>query len=135
MQGVSDAEAAAPVVARETPLGRLWYRPDKAFQTPKAVVYLDIESPASYSSPESSVLTRIFTKLLNDSLNELAYPADLAGAPGKPRRGQSTECSGHPRGSSRRTAPGLFSSKNVFLLVKGMNMLVFSPFGRRSRLS
>lgn len=79
MQGLGDAEAAVPVVARETALGRLWYRPDKAFQTPKAVVYLDIESPAAYSSPEASVLTRIFTKLLNDSLNELAYPADLAG--------------------------------------------------------
>ena len=90
-QGVEDAEAEAPAVARETPLGRLWYRPDKAFRTPKAVVYLDIESPAAYSSPESSVLTRIFTKLLNDSLNELVYPADLAGAlkeiqPGAPGR-------------------------------------------------
>ena len=81
VQGVSDEEAAAPVLARETALGRLWYRPDKAFETPKAVVYLNIESPAAYSSPEASVLTRIFTKLLNDSLNELAYPADLAGVP------------------------------------------------------
>ena len=76
---MTDAEALAPAVVRETPLGRLWYRPDKAFETPKAAVYLDVESPAAYASPESSVLTRIFAKLLSDSLNELVYPADLAG--------------------------------------------------------
>lgn len=87
-QGVGDEEAAAPAVVRETAFGRLWYRPDKAFQTPKAVVYLDIESPAAYASPESSVLTRIFTKLLNDSLNELAYPADLAGVTKDPVLGK-----------------------------------------------
>ena len=39
-----------------------------------------MESPAAYASPEASVLTRLFAKLLTDYLNELAYPADLAGA-------------------------------------------------------
>ena len=38
MQDVSDAEAAAPVVIREEALLTLWYRPDKGFRTPKAVV-------------------------------------------------------------------------------------------------
>ncbi len=38
-----------------------------------------MESPAAYSSPEASVLTRLFTKLFSDYLNELSYPADLAG--------------------------------------------------------
>ena len=43
--------------------------------------YVDVESPAAYASPEASVLTRLFAKLLTDYLNELAYPADLAGTP------------------------------------------------------
>ena len=38
VQDVSDAEEAAPAVIREEPLLTLWYRPDKAFCTPKAVV-------------------------------------------------------------------------------------------------
>ena len=41
--------------------------------------FVDVESPAAYASPEGSVLTRLFAKLLSDYLNELAYPADLAG--------------------------------------------------------
>ena len=47
--------------------------------SPLALRYVDVESPAAYSSPEASVLARLFTKLLTDYLNELAYPADLAG--------------------------------------------------------
>ena len=86
-QAISDAEAAAPTIVRETPLGCLWYRPDRDFQTPKAVVYLDIQSPAAYASPEASVLTHIFTKLLSDALNEVSYPAELAGKAGLPLSG------------------------------------------------
>ena len=37
-QDVSDAKEAAPAVIREEPLLTLWYRPDKALCTPKAVV-------------------------------------------------------------------------------------------------
>ncbi len=37
-QDVSDADEAAPTVIREEPLLTLWYRPDTAFCTPKAVV-------------------------------------------------------------------------------------------------
>ena len=42
--------------------------------------FVDVESPAAYASPEAAVLTRLFTSLVTDYLNELAYPADLAGA-------------------------------------------------------
>ena len=42
--------------------------------------FVDVESPAAYASPEAAVLTRLFANLVTDYLNELAYPADLAGA-------------------------------------------------------
>ncbi len=37
------------------------------------------QSPEAYASPESSVLTRLAVKLLQHELNEITYPADLAG--------------------------------------------------------
>ncbi|KAK3262595.1 hypothetical protein CYMTET_28558 [Cymbomonas tetramitiformis] len=68
-----------PKVIRETPLTRLWYKPDTRFQAPKAFIYLDFTSPVAYSSPENSVLTRLFTKMLTDKLNAFAYYAEVAG--------------------------------------------------------
>jgi len=42
-------------------------------------VYLDFLSPDAYSSPTNAVLTALFTRLVTDALNELAYPAEVAG--------------------------------------------------------
>ncbi|KAI3471601.1 hypothetical protein Pfo_028251 [Paulownia fortunei] len=50
-----------PVLSRKTPYSRLWYKPDKTFLTPKAYVKIDFNCPFSGSSPESEVLTEIFT--------------------------------------------------------------------------
>mmetsp|Transcript_10931 Transcript_10931/g.29980 ORF Transcript_10931/g.29980 Transcript_10931/m.29980 type:complete len:1056 (-) Transcript_10931:352-3519(-) len=57
----------------------LWHRCDLTFPTPKAVVLVDFQAPEAYASPEAAVCTRLFVKLVADALNELAYPADLAG--------------------------------------------------------
>eukprot|EP00878_Enallax_costatus_P045152 GHUV01054096.1.p1 GENE.GHUV01054096.1~~GHUV01054096.1.p1 ORF type:complete len:108 (-),score=14.47 GHUV01054096.1:176-499(-) len=38
-----------------------------------------LQSPAAYASPESAVCCRLLVKLLADYLNEVAYPAELAG--------------------------------------------------------
>lgn len=59
-----------PVLLRKTPYSRLWYKPDTAFSTPKAYVKIDVNCPFSGTSPESEVLTEIFTRLLMDYLNE-----------------------------------------------------------------
>ncbi|KAG6411482.1 hypothetical protein SASPL_129565 [Salvia splendens] len=68
-----------PVLLRKTPYSRLWYKPDTAFSTPKAYVKIDFNCPSSGSSPESKVLTKLFTRLLMDYLNEYAYDAQVAG--------------------------------------------------------
>ncbi|PNW78182.1 hypothetical protein CHLRE_09g386113v5 [Chlamydomonas reinhardtii] len=76
----ADEAAAAPVVALAVPGRlRLWHKPDTRFGQPKAVLYLDIQSPEAYSSPRAAVLTRLFVKLVLDYLNEVAYPAQQAG--------------------------------------------------------
>ncbi|KAL3819799.1 hypothetical protein ACJIZ3_005704 [Penstemon smallii] len=68
-----------PVLLRKTTYSRLWYKPDTSFSTPKAYVKIDFNCPFSGSSPESEVLTEIFTRLLMDYLNEYAYDAQVAG--------------------------------------------------------
>ncbi|GBG72511.1 hypothetical protein CBR_g12082 [Chara braunii] len=72
-------ETKYPVLCRESGFSRLWYKPDAVFRTPKAYVCIDFMCPESYTSPENSILTRIFTKLLIDYLNEYAYYAEVAG--------------------------------------------------------
>ncbi|GFP92228.1 zinc-metallopeptidase peroxisomal [Phtheirospermum japonicum] len=68
-----------PTLLRKTQYSRLWYKPDTSFLTPKAYVKIDFNCPFSGSSPESEVLTEIFTRLLMDYLNEYAYDAQVAG--------------------------------------------------------
>ena len=68
-----------PNVTYSSPFSRLWWRPEPGFKTPKAAVYLHLIMPEAYTSPTAAVLTQLFCKLVNDSLSELSYPADLAG--------------------------------------------------------
>ncbi|XP_020586970.1 insulin-degrading enzyme-like 1, peroxisomal [Phalaenopsis equestris] len=75
---ISD-KVRCPCLIRKSPFSRLWYKPDTMFFTPKAHVKIDFNCPLSNQSPEASVLTDIFTRLLIDYLNEYAYYAQVAG--------------------------------------------------------
>ncbi|KAJ4789664.1 Insulinase (Peptidase family M16) family protein [Rhynchospora pubera] len=68
-----------PRMLRKSPFSRLWYKPDTNFFTPKAYIRIDFNCPESKHSPEASVLTEMFTRLVMDYLNEYAYDADVAG--------------------------------------------------------
>ncbi|KAH9648280.1 Insulin-degrading enzyme-like 1 (peroxisomal) [Citrus sinensis] len=72
-------EAKFPVLLRKSSYSTLWYKPDTMFSTPKAFVKIYFNCPHASSSPESEVLTDIFTRLLLDYLNEYAYYAQVAG--------------------------------------------------------
>ncbi|XP_077210294.1 insulinase (Peptidase family M16) family protein [Tasmannia lanceolata] len=72
-------KAKFPVLRRKSSFSRLWYKPDTMFFTPKAYVKIDFSCPHSSCSPETEVLTDIFTRLLMDYLNEYAYDAQVAG--------------------------------------------------------
>ncbi|XP_022842147.1 insulin-degrading enzyme-like 1, peroxisomal [Olea europaea var. sylvestris] len=78
LKNVSD-KMELPCLLRKSPYSRLWYKPDTAFSTPKAYVKIDFNCPFTGSSPESEVITEIFTRLLMDYLNEYAYDAQVAG--------------------------------------------------------
>lgn len=45
----------------------------------QAAVFIGFASPAAYSDPQAAVLTKLFTRLLTDALNEVSYAAQLAG--------------------------------------------------------
>eukprot|EP00252_Welwitschia_mirabilis_P027613 TRINITY_DN9512_c0_g2_i7.p1 TRINITY_DN9512_c0_g2~~TRINITY_DN9512_c0_g2_i7.p1 ORF type:complete len:1006 (+),score=221.01 TRINITY_DN9512_c0_g2_i7:195-3212(+) len=68
-----------PLLLQKTSFSRLWYKADTLFLLPKAVVKLDFHCPESNQSPEAELLTHIFTKLLEDCLNEYTYYAEIAG--------------------------------------------------------
>jgi insulysin len=68
-----------PHLIRETALSSTWHKKDDQFWVPKAQVVIEIRSPLATDSPLSSVLTRLYTELVTDSLTEFAYDAELAG--------------------------------------------------------
>uniref|UniRef100_A0ACD5UM50 Uncharacterized protein n=1 Tax=Avena sativa TaxID=4498 RepID=A0ACD5UM50_AVESA len=74
-----EEKTSFPCMLRKTLFSRLWYKPDTLFFTPKVYIKMDFHCPVSHSSPESSVLTSVFTRLLMDYLNDYAYDAEVAG--------------------------------------------------------
>ncbi|XP_037484473.1 insulin-degrading enzyme-like 1, peroxisomal [Triticum dicoccoides] len=74
-----EEKTSFPCMLRKTLFSRLWYKPDTMFFTPKVFIKMDFHCPLSNSSPESSVLTDVFTRLLMDYLNDYAYDAEVAG--------------------------------------------------------
>lgn len=87
-QGVAAAAAAAddvsafpsaPLLLLDQPGLRLWHKLDAAFRLPLANAYFRLASPAAYASPRAAAMTHLVMKLLEDSLCEEAYLADVAG--------------------------------------------------------
>ena len=57
----------------------VWWKMDTTFLKPKANVMLKLVSPLAHASPQHAVLTVLYARLLEDSLQEYSYDADLAG--------------------------------------------------------
>jgi secreted Zn-dependent insulinase-like peptidase len=58
---------------------RLWHKLDSTFRLPRTNAYFRLYSTAAYSSPKAAAHTHLLIKLLEDSLCETAYLADVAG--------------------------------------------------------
>ncbi|KAB8105996.1 hypothetical protein EE612_040142 [Oryza sativa] len=74
-----EEKGSFPCMLRKTLFSIVWYKPDTMFFTPKAYIKMYFHCPLSRSSPESIVLTDMFTRLLMDYLNDYAYDAQVAG--------------------------------------------------------
>ncbi len=71
--------ASEPALLVDQPGSRLWYRQDDHFKTPKVQLRIFLTSPWAYATPKEAALVRIWTQLVQESLNEYAYPAQMAG--------------------------------------------------------
>ncbi|KAF1937421.1 putative metalloprotease [Clathrospora elynae] len=58
---------------------RAWFKKDDQFWVPKANIKLYLRSPVASLTPMNAVMTRLYVDLVEDSLNEYAYDADIAG--------------------------------------------------------
>ncbi|ODO11325.1 hypothetical protein I350_00102 [Cryptococcus amylolentus CBS 6273] len=68
-----------PVILRETPISRLWYKQDDTFGFPRTILNVTLHSPIINNTARNSVLSSLFCELFSDSITEDTYDATLAG--------------------------------------------------------
>ncbi|KAF2769156.1 LuxS/MPP-like metallohydrolase [Teratosphaeria nubilosa] len=74
-----ETPALEPKLIRNEENVRLWYKKDDQFWVPKANIDICLRSPVPNMTPLAAVTMQLYGDLLDDSLNEYAYDADLAG--------------------------------------------------------
>lgn len=75
---VSNEGEAEDVSSHRFAFGKMWYKPDRLFVTPRAHVAFLFHLPSVMSSIEKVVATELYVKLVCDALNEYAYHANVA---------------------------------------------------------
>ncbi len=68
-----------PVLLKDTPAIRIWYKQNDSFMVPKANIQIQMASKLAYETVENAAMTKLFVLLLKDQLNEFSYPASIAG--------------------------------------------------------
>ena len=58
---------------------RVWHLQDDSFATPKASLFIAVDSEHAVQSPYHIAMCRLMVELLLDHLNEFTYPAEIAG--------------------------------------------------------
>nr|POE72795.1 putative zinc protease [Quercus suber] len=80
---VEKREVAEPVrhpsIIRNEPNLRTWFKKDDRFWVPKANVNLCFRSPVAGLTPYTTTLSTLFKELVEDSLVEYSYDAEIAG--------------------------------------------------------
>nr|POE87489.1 a-factor-processing enzyme [Quercus suber] len=71
--------ARNPSIIRNEPNIRTWFKKDDRFWVPKANVNLCFRSPVAGLTPYTSTLSTLFKELVEDSLDEYSYDAEIAG--------------------------------------------------------
>ncbi|KDD73111.1 hypothetical protein H632_c2526p0, partial [Helicosporidium sp. ATCC 50920] len=76
---LATSSPAPPSLLLAAPGVRVWHKLDAAFRQPRACAYVRLASPALYASARAAAAAHLALKLLEDSLCESLYYADLAG--------------------------------------------------------
>ncbi|KAG3033567.1 hypothetical protein JG687_00005861 [Phytophthora cactorum] len=73
-----DSTDVEDLVCETTKFGKLWYKPDRMFATPRAHVALLLHLPSVVANVDNWSHTQLYVKLVWDALNEYAYHANVA---------------------------------------------------------
>ncbi|WP_019530598.1 insulinase family protein [Dasania marina] len=74
------AEASpVPQFIVQQPHWRWWFNNDDTFNIPKGFIAISMRSPLAGQSAEQAVLLKLYARMLQEQMNEYAYPAALAG--------------------------------------------------------
>jgi insulysin len=68
-----------PHLIKESKTVKVWHMIDSTFKRPKANLFMQLTLPAASKSPSDVLKTQLIGMLCQDSLNEYAYYADIAG--------------------------------------------------------
>jgi insulysin len=79
LRRVEHAPMDQPTLLQDTDTCRLWYKPDNVFEMPKVNILCSLTTTVAYESPESTVLTSLYTHVLEEHCNEFTYLASMAG--------------------------------------------------------
>lgn len=115
---LSPAVPATPQVALESGRQKIWFMPDAEFRVPRGVTYINFRSPEVGGSAEQTVQVALYAALLNDLVNEFAYPAHLAG--------MSFDIYKHSQGISLRVSG--YNDKQELLLQRLLDSVVDPAF-------
>lgn len=74
-----DTVRQTPELVLDTQRQKIWLMPDVQFRVPKGFTYINFMTPALGQTPGQSAMASLYAALLNDRVNEFAYPARLAG--------------------------------------------------------
>lgn len=75
----ADADGNTPRLLGELEGVETWLNTDDVFEVPKGRTYLLLRTPKATGTLSERVKTRLWLRMVKDQLNELAYPAQLAG--------------------------------------------------------
>jgi len=70
---------AYPVLLKHSDRIRVWFKQDNIFNIPKGNLRIRLSTPDAYSSVKNAAMTKLYTLLLKERLNEYSYPAAVAG--------------------------------------------------------
>mmetsp|Transcript_40178 Transcript_40178/g.45725 ORF Transcript_40178/g.45725 Transcript_40178/m.45725 type:complete len:944 (+) Transcript_40178:191-3022(+) len=74
-----ESKSDTPILLEDSPILRLWYKPDTVFNMPKTNMLLEFQSIVAYQSPESIVLLSLWQLALAERANDFTYLASMAG--------------------------------------------------------
>ncbi|CEG49336.1 nardilysin-like protein [Plasmopara halstedii] len=75
---IVDVEGVQDLVCKGTKFGKLWFKPDRVFATPRAHIALLLHLPSVVANVENWSHTQLYVKIVQDALNEYAYHANVA---------------------------------------------------------